>query len=81
MSGCGFDALTGTWTAGQNINIARIELAQNYKGVFDHWNMKTNIWLRECVYKRVPLPEPKPGQSKPKPGFSSTMATFAASAA
>jgi len=35
--------------------------------------MKTNIWLRECVYKRV-TPKGK------KPGFRSSMLTFATSA-
>ena len=35
--------------------------------------MKTNVWLRECVYKRV-TPKGK------KPGFTSSMITFATSA-
>lgn len=35
--------------------------------------MKTNIWLRECVYKRVA----KKGR---KPGMKSTLSTFATSA-
>ena len=35
--------------------------------------MKTNVWLRECVYKRV-TPKGK------KPGFVSSLATFATSA-
>lgn len=75
MSGCGYDARKGDWSGGRNIDIKEIELAQNYKGVFDNWNMKTNIWLRECVYKRVAVLEGN------KPGFKSTMATFGASAA
>ncbi|KAG0151527.1 hypothetical protein CROQUDRAFT_86539 [Cronartium quercuum f. sp. fusiforme G11] len=75
-SGCGYDPITKSWLAGQNIDILAIELAQNYKAVFDHWNMKTNLWLRECVYKRVPLK--KEGD---KPGFKATLATFIASAA
>ncbi|PLW34344.1 hypothetical protein PCASD_10613 [Puccinia coronata f. sp. avenae] len=75
MSGCGYNHLKGDWSGGRNIEIKEIELAQNYKGVFDNWNMKTNIWLRECVYKRVAVIEGN------KPGFKSTMATFGASAA
>ncbi|OAV90707.1 hypothetical protein PTTG_08082 [Puccinia triticina 1-1 BBBD Race 1] len=75
MSGCGFDRIKGDWSGGRNIEIKEIELAQNYKAVFDNWNMKTNIWLRECVYKRVAVIEGN------KPGFLSTMATFGASAA
>ena len=35
--------------------------------------MKTNVWLRECIYKRV-TPKGK------KPGFMSTMLTFLTSA-
>ncbi|KAA1130144.1 lysophospholipid acyltransferase [Puccinia graminis f. sp. tritici] len=75
MSGCGYDRIKGDWSGGRNIEIKEIELAQNYKAVFDNWNMKTNIWLRECVYKRVAVMEGN------KPGFLSTMATFGASAA
>ncbi|POW07768.1 hypothetical protein PSTT_08047 [Puccinia striiformis] len=75
MSGCGYNQIKGDWSGGRNIEIKEIELAQNYKGVFDNWNMKTNIWLRECVYKRVAVIEGN------KPGFMSTMATFGASAA
>jgi lysophospholipid acyltransferase len=41
--------------------------------LLDSWNMKTNVWLRECVYKRV-TPKGK------KPGFQSSMITFATSA-
>jgi lysophospholipid acyltransferase len=67
--------MKGDWSGGRNIEIKEIELAQNYKAVFDNWNMKTNIWLRECVYKRVAVIEGN------KPGFLSTMATFGASAA
>ncbi|KNZ60774.1 hypothetical protein VP01_1502g3 [Puccinia sorghi] len=75
MSGCGYNSSKGDWSGGRNIEIKEIELAQNYKGVFDNWNMKTNTWLRECVYKRVAVIEGN------KPGFKSTMATFGASAA
>lgn len=35
--------------------------------------MNTNVWLRECIYKRVT----KPGK---KPGFQSTQITFITSA-
>ena len=73
VSGAGYDSSSHKWTAGQNIDVTRIEFAQNYKGLFDSWNMKTNVWLRETVYKRVA----KKGK---KPGFKSTMATFATSA-
>lgn len=84
ISGCGHNPTTQKSDIGQNIDITQIELAQNYKGVFDHWNMKTNIWLRETVYKRVSeLTSDESDEKKKvnKPGFGSTMATFAASAA
>ena len=54
------------------MNVLLIEFAPNFK-VLDSWNMKANVWLRECVYKRV-TPKGK------KPGFSSSMITFATSA-
>jgi lysophospholipid acyltransferase len=41
--------------------------------MLDNWNKNTNVWLRECVYKRV-TPKGK------KPGFRSTMLTFGTSA-
>jgi len=50
-----------------------IEFPSNFKVLLDAWNMKTNVWLRECVYKRV-TPKGK------KPGFRSSMITFFTSA-
>ena len=55
------------------MDILNIEFAENLKVLLDSWNMKTNVWLRECVYKRV-TPKGK------KPGFRSSMITFATSA-
>ncbi|KAK7060154.1 Lysophospholipid acyltransferase [Paramarasmius palmivorus] len=43
------------------------------KVLLDSWNMKANVWLRECVYKRVT----SPGK---KPGFWASMLTFGVSA-
>ena len=51
----------------------QIEFAPNFKLLLDAWNVKTNVWLRECVYKRV-TPKGK------KPGFTSSMITFFTSA-
>lgn len=50
-----------------------IEFPENFKMLLDSWNMKTNVWLRECIYKRIT----KKGA---KPGFMSSMMTFAVSA-
>jgi lysophospholipid acyltransferase len=70
----GFDAVgRSTWTGAANLDVRNVELPPNFKVLLDSWNMKTNQWLRECVYKRV-TPRGK------KPGFRSSMLTFATSA-
>ncbi|TCD66824.1 lysophospholipid acyltransferase [Steccherinum ochraceum] len=61
------------WKGAANVQILSIEVPPNLKVLLDSWNMKTNVWLRECVYKRV-TPKGK------KPGFRSSMITFATSA-
>ncbi|TFK56239.1 MBOAT-domain-containing protein [Heliocybe sulcata] len=70
----GFDKYgNSTWDGARNVKIRSIEFAPNFKVLLDSWNMKTAIWLRECVYKRV-TPKGK------KPGFRSSMITFGTSA-
>ncbi|KLO10167.1 MBOAT-domain-containing protein [Schizopora paradoxa] len=61
------------WNDAANVDVLNIELGPNFKVLLDSWNMKTNVWLRECVYKRV-TPKGK------KPGFRSGMITFMTSA-
>lgn len=61
------------WDRCKNINVLGVEFANNWKELLDAWNMNTNVWLRNNVYKRVA----RPGK---KPGFKSTMATFLTSA-
>ncbi|GJE84957.1 MBOAT-domain-containing protein [Phanerochaete sordida] len=61
------------WEGAANVKVFTIEFAPNMKVLLDSWNMKTNVWLRECMYKRV-TPKGK------KPGFRSSMITFATSA-
>ncbi len=61
------------WTGAANVDVSNIEVGPNFKVLLDSWNMKTNVWLRECVYKRV-TPKGK------KPGFRSGMITFGTSA-
>ena len=78
LSGLGFngvDPKTGKnkWNRCRNIDIPKIEFANNWKELLDHWNMNTNVWLRNNVYKRIA----RPGK---KPGFKSTMTTFFTSA-
>lgn len=78
LSGLGYngvDVRTGRtrWNRCRNIDIPKIEFANNWKELLDHWNMNTNVWLRNNVYKRIA----RPGK---KPGFKSTMTTFFTSA-
>ncbi|KAL6298114.1 MBOAT-domain-containing protein [Sparassis latifolia] len=77
LTGFGFSGYTSSggtrWEGAANVNVWFIEFAPNMKVLLDNWNMKANIWLRECVYKRV-TPKGK------KPGFRSSMITFATSA-
>ncbi|KAG6849944.1 hypothetical protein H0H93_003316 [Arthromyces matolae] len=77
VTGLGFTGFNSsgksTWNGAANVNVLEIELPSNFKVLLDSWNMKTNVWLRECVYKRV-TPKGK------KPGFRSSMITFFTSA-
>ncbi|KAH7105600.1 endoplasmic reticulum protein [Auriculariales sp. MPI-PUGE-AT-0066] len=77
LTGVGFsgwnDKGISLWRGASNVEPLKLETAENFKVLIDMWNIKTNQWLRECVYKRV---TPK-GQ---KPGFKSSMITFATSA-
>ena len=77
LTGLGFTGLDAKgepqWDGAANVKVVQIEFAPNFKLLLDAWNMKTNIWLRECVYKRV-TPKGK------KPGFTSSMITFFTSA-
>ncbi|KAH8919908.1 MBOAT-domain-containing protein, partial [Atractiella rhizophila] len=73
LSGLGWDPISRKYINSRNLKIRQIECAQSFKELLDHWNMNTNVWLRECVYKRV-------AREGKKPGFKSTMATFGTSA-
>ncbi|ODO09822.1 hypothetical protein I350_02040 [Cryptococcus amylolentus CBS 6273] len=71
----GYDPKTGRtlWNRVRNINIKGIETAESWKVLFDSWNCRTNVWLRDSVYKRLT----KKGQ---KGGTKESMATFLTSA-
>ncbi|KIY71758.1 endoplasmic reticulum protein [Cylindrobasidium torrendii FP15055 ss-10] len=77
LTGFGFTGFNAkgksTWNGAANVKPLDVELPLNFKGILDSWNMKTNVWLRECVYKRV-TPKGK------KPGFRSTLTTSLTSA-
>jgi len=63
-----------TWTAAMNVHLPSVEIPSNSKLVLDAWNIRTNVWLRECVYKRVG------DRSKKSDGFMRATATFSTSA-
>ena len=76
LTGLGFtDIVNGQpqWDGAANVKVRQIEFPSNFKVLLDSWNIKTNVWLRECVYKRV-TPKGK------KPGNMSSMITFFTSA-
>ncbi|PPR01662.1 hypothetical protein CVT26_013103 [Gymnopilus dilepis] len=77
LTGLGFTGISHDgkpiWNGAANVKVLTIEFPENFKVLLDSWNMKTNIWLRECVYKRV-TPKGK------KPGNMSSMITFFTSA-
>ncbi|OJA12673.1 hypothetical protein AZE42_10144 [Rhizopogon vesiculosus] len=77
LTGLGFTGFgpsgESTWEGAANVKFLEIEVPSNFKVLLDSWNINTNIWLRECIYKRV-TPKGK------KPGFRSSMLTFGTSA-
>ncbi|KAI9351357.1 MBOAT, membrane-bound O-acyltransferase family-domain-containing protein [Obelidium mucronatum] len=73
LIGIGYTGGGNTWTRAQGVIITSVEFAENFKQLFAAWNMKTALWLRNCVYLRMV----KPGQ---KPGALVTWTTFMVSA-
>lgn len=72
----GYDAETDLfrWDRVQNIDPLAFETGQNVHTCLEAWNMNTNKWLKHYIYVRLA----RPGK---KPGFKSTLCTFATSAA
>ena len=70
----GVDAKTGKakWDRVTNVEPLKLEFAENARALLESWNMNTNQWLKNYVYLRI-TPKGK------KPGFRSTMGTFATS--
>ncbi|KAI5950548.1 ale1 [Candida margitis] len=71
----GYDAETHEfkWNRVQNVDPVAFELGQNVHTCLEAWNQNTNKWLKHYIYLRVA----KKGK---KPGFKSTVFTFATSA-
>ncbi|KAJ1558219.1 hypothetical protein HK096_002895, partial [Nowakowskiella sp. JEL0078] len=44
-----------TWDRGSNVDITRVELAENAREATSNWNKNTQSWLRRCVYERLYL--------------------------
>ena len=70
----GVDPATGKlkWDRVTNVEPYKLETAANARAYLEAWNMNTNQWLKNYVYLRI-TPKGK------KPGFRSTMGTFATS--
>lgn len=71
----GYDESTQSfkWDRVRNIDPWAFETGQNVHTCLEAWNMNTNKWLKHYVYTRVA----KKGK---RPGFKSTLFTFATSA-
>lgn len=71
----GYDKQTDTfkWNRVQNIDPWKFETGQNVHACLEAWNMNTNKWLKHYVYSRI-------ARKGKKPGFKSTLFTFATSA-
>lgn len=71
----GYDVATDSfkWNRVQNIDPYTFETGQNVHTCLEAWNMNTNKWLKHYVYLRV-------SRKGKKPGFKSTLFTFATSA-
>lgn len=71
----GYDTVTKTfkWNRVQNIDPLAFETGQNVHVCLEAWNMNTNKWLKHYVYTRI-------AKRGSKPGFKSTLFTFATSA-
>lgn len=71
----GYDAVKKQfkWNRVQNIDPIAFETGQNVHVCLEAWNMNTNKWLKHYVYTRI-------ARKGSKPGFKSTLFTFATSA-
>lgn len=71
----GYDPKTDSfkWNRVQNIDPWAFETGQNVHTCLEAWNMNTNKWLKHYVYTRI-------ATKGKRPGFKSTLFTFATSA-
>ncbi|XP_011151698.1 lysophospholipid acyltransferase 2 [Harpegnathos saltator] len=56
-SGFGFNGYdehgNARWDAASNVDVYKFEMSLNFKSSIEHWNKRTNLWLRLVVYERV----------------------------
>jgi len=43
------------WNRATNVKLLDLEFAQNFKGVTEGWNIRTDKWLKHYIYLRVPV--------------------------
>lgn len=66
------------WNGAKNIDVLGVELAQNMKGVTDHWNMFVGRFLHVYVYSRLAATFSKAGKRPPQWAVYATQLTSAA---
>eukprot|EP01116_Phalansterium_solitarium_P004611 TRINITY_DN1564_c0_g2_i2.p1 TRINITY_DN1564_c0_g2~~TRINITY_DN1564_c0_g2_i2.p1 ORF type:complete len:438 (+),score=149.91 TRINITY_DN1564_c0_g2_i2:119-1432(+) len=56
LAGLGFSGYkngVAIWERATNVWPLKIETAQNYRAISEHWNVRTDRWLKHYVYERV----------------------------
>jgi len=57
LCGIGFSGYDGNknpkWERATNVHVLGLELAQNFRGVTESWNIRTDKWLKHYIYERV----------------------------
>jgi len=58
LAGLGFDGIDADgnhkWDLINNVEIMKVEFSLSLKGLVDAWNKTSTVWLRRCVYDRLP---------------------------
>jgi len=58
LAGLGFDGVDcegkENWDLINNVEIKKVELSLSLKEIVEAWNKTSTIWLRRCVYDRLP---------------------------
>lgn len=58
LAGLGFDGIdkegNENWDLINNVEISKVEFSLSLKEIVEAWNKTSTIWLRRCVYDRLP---------------------------